>query len=256
MTEAITTHARVIGALILREARVRHGRTQFGYLWAIVEPVFYVVMLSVLFASFRGRAPFGDSMALFFASGILPYHLFRNTTQQLGAAFEANKPLFNYPVINQIDAVYARLILEVATWSLVVVLVFSFIIVVLDVPTPADIPESLTAAALIVVMAFGIGLINAVVRRKYAAWGIMFNVATSPLLFISGVFFTMESVPSEYREYLAWNPLIHGIEGIRMGYYPNYRSSDLDLNYLFWWGVISVFLGLFLERLTRSVELQ
>ena len=255
--QALKQHARVIGALVLREARVRHGRTQFGYLWAVVEPVFYVIMLSALFSSARGRvAPFGESMSLFFACGILPYHLFRNTVQQLGAAFEANKPLFSYPVIAQIDAVYARLILEVATWCLVVVLVFTFIVLVLDAPLPHDLPQSIMAALLVVLLGFGIGLFNAVVRRKYLAWGVMFNVATSPLLFVSGVFFTMESIPSQYREYLAWNPLIHGVEGIRMGYYPNYRSSDLDLNYLLWWGVISLFLGLFLERFTRSVELQ
>lgn len=256
MVQALTRHARVVGALILREARVRHGRTQFGYLWAVVEPVFYVIMLSALFSSVRGRtAPFGESMSLFFACGILPYHLFRNASQRLGAAFESNKPLFNYPVIEQIDAIYARLILEVATWSLVVVLVFSFIIIVLDAPQPHDLPQSLYAVALVILTGFGVGLFNAVVRRKYAAWGIMFSVVTSPLLFVSGVFYTMESIPSQFRHYLAWNPLIHGIEGVRMGYYPNYRSTDLDLTYLMWWGVISLFLGMFLERYTRSVEL-
>lgn len=249
-------HARVVGALVLREARVRHGRTQFGYLWAIVEPVFYVIMLSALFSAFRGRAPFGDSMGVFFASGILPYHLFRNMTAQLGGAFEANKPLFNYPVIQQIDAVFARLILEAASWSLIVLVVMTFVILVLDGPLPNDILQCLIASSLVILMASGIGLINAVIRRKYFAWGIMFSVATSPLLFVSCVFYTLESIPSQFRWYLALNPLVHGIEGVRMGYYLNYRSSELDLSYLLWWGVASVFLGLFLERFTRSIELQ
>lgn len=256
MTQALSIHARVIGALVLREARVRHGRTKFGYLWAIVEPVFYVVALSALFSSFRGRAPFGDSMALFFSTGILTYHLFRNTAQQLGASFEANQPLFNYPIIQQIDAVFARLVLEVATWVLVVILVMTFVILVLDAPLPHNLPASLLAVALVVLMGFGVGLLNAVVRRKFVAWAVMFNVVTSPLLFISCVFYTLESIPSEYRHYLAWNPLVHGIEGVRMGYYPNYRCSELDLTYLLYWGVVTVFLGLFLERHTRSIELQ
>ena len=256
MTPTYALHARVVGALVLREARVRHGRTRFGYLWAIVEPVFYVIMLSAMFSAFRGKPPFGESMGVFFATGILSYHLFRNLTQQLGAAFEQNKPLFNYPPIQQIDAILARVILEVASWLVIVTLVMTFVIVVLDGPLPNNIPRVALAASLVILMAFGIGLINAVIRRKYVAWGIMYNVATSPLLFISCVFYTLESIPSEYRWYLAWNPLVHGVEGIRMGYYLNYRSSALDLNYLLWVGVITTFVGLFLERFTRSVELQ
>lgn len=256
MKRALTIQARVVGALVLREARVRHGRTLFGYFWAIVEPVFYVIALSAMFSSFQARAPFGESMPVFFATGILTYHLFRNVTQQLGAAFEANRPLFTYPVLQQIDAVFARLILEIASWVMVVILVFSVIVLIFGGPLPEDIFRVTLVSSLVVLMAFGIGLINAAVRRKYPAWGIMFNVATSPLLFISCVFYTLESIPGQYRAHLAWNPLVHGIEGIRMGYYLNYRSSLLDLTYLLWWGIITVLLGLLLERFTRSVELQ
>jgi len=255
MTRAIKIQARVVGALLLREARVRHGRTQFGYLWAIVEPVFHVVILSALFSTFARQAPFGDSMGLFFATGVLPFHLYRNTAQYLGAAFEANKPLFNYPVIQQLDAVFARFLLELATWFIVVLIVMSFVIGVLDAPKPNDLAGILHAMAFVALFGFGLGLLNAVIRRKYNAWGVMFNVATSPLLFLSAVFYTLESIPSEFRGYLAWNPLVHGVEGFRTGYYLNYRSSALDLNYLMWCGLVCLCLGLLFERLTRAMEL-
>ena len=41
--EALITQARVVGALILRETRVRYGRSQLGYLWAFTSPIMYVV---------------------------------------------------------------------------------------------------------------------------------------------------------------------------------------------------------------------
>ena len=83
---AVATQARVIGALMLRELRVRFGRTKLGYLWAVLQPVGWIVMLSLVFGLI-GRLPgFGDNMPLFFATGVLPFLLFQQTTAQLGNA--------------------------------------------------------------------------------------------------------------------------------------------------------------------------
>ncbi len=49
MDGVLTTQARVIGALVLRETRSAFGDTQLGYLWAIVNPALSTLVLVAIF---------------------------------------------------------------------------------------------------------------------------------------------------------------------------------------------------------------
>ncbi len=254
VNQTLKNYVRVIGALVLREARVRHGRTRLGYLWALIEPVFYVAVLSLLFSSFRSRAPHGESFALFFATGILPFQFYRNLANHVGGGFHANRPLFSYPLVKPIDAAISRTVLEIATSVVAICALFGVLVILLDVPLPHNLPNLFLAYSLMALYGFGTGLTNAVIRRKYPSWAQLFQLWMGPAFFLSGIFYSMQQVPSYYRYILSWNPLIHGVEGFRAGYYANYRTADLDLMYLFWFGISVTFFGLISERVTRKLD--
>ena len=91
---------RVLFALILREARVKHGRSRLGYTWTIIDPLFLIVVMSLLFGAFSRVPPYGDNFGIFFSTGVLPFQYFRGSSIFVGASFEANKPLFNYPLVS------------------------------------------------------------------------------------------------------------------------------------------------------------
>ena len=57
--EAITVQARVVFALVLREMRIRFGRTQFGCLWAVAEPLAFIAAFSSIFYFMDRHPPFG-----------------------------------------------------------------------------------------------------------------------------------------------------------------------------------------------------
>ena len=165
MFKGLKTQVRVIFSLILREARVRHGRSKFGYAWAIVEPAALIIFLTFLFSQVRAGAVTSVDFATFFATGVLPFQMFRSTTQYMSVAIEANRPLFNYLPVKPIDAVIARWILEICTLSIVMVLVYGFQIWVLGAPAPFDIAGILLVVAVIATMALGAGLTLAIGRR-------------------------------------------------------------------------------------------
>jgi capsular polysaccharide transport system permease protein len=242
---------RVIFAMVLREARVRHGRARIGYAWAIVEPVLLISILTLIFSEFGSARMAGGDFALFFATGVLSFQLFRNTSVYVSMAFDQNQPLFNYPLVKPIDAALARFILDASTHFLILVLVFTFQIVVLKAIPPNDIPQMMLAAGLLLAMAFGAGTNLAVARRFVPSISNVYLVIMGPAFFVSCVFFSLSSVPTMYREILAWNPLVHGVEGFRAGYYPQYSAQDVDLFYLLAWVVILNFIGLVGEWLTR-----
>jgi capsular polysaccharide transport system permease protein len=250
----IFVQIRVILALVLREARVRHGRSRAGYTWSIVEPVLLISVLTFLFTNFRSQSDSAINFAIFFATGVLPFQLFRNSSQYISQAFQSNLPLFNYPMVKPIDAVIGRTVLEFATHIVVMVLVLSFQILFLDADLPNDIATMLLAVFLLIFLAFGAGLNLAITRRRIPSISNLYTLIMGPAFFISGVFFSLSSLPSVYRELLAWNPLIHGLELFRSGYFVGYETQDISVLYLFWWGITLTFIGLLRERIGKRVD--
>jgi capsular polysaccharide transport system permease protein len=74
-----------------------------------------------------------------------------------------------------------------------------------------------------------------------------------PLFFISGVIYPISSIPYPYQEWLMWNPIVHGVEGVRLGFGPYYRFPvELDVPYLFKVALVLMLLGLMLHARFNS----
>ena len=73
-----------------------------------------------------------------------------------------------------------------------------------------------------------------------------------PLYFISGVFFSVEVIPSEYRPWLLWNPVLHALEIIRGAYFTAIDTHYGDPGYLAVWVVASLALGLVTFHVYRN----
>lgn len=252
MQQAAAIQGRVIVALMLRELRTRFGRTQIGYLWAVLEPVTYIATMTFVFDLF-GRPPrIGDSWPVFFATGVLTFLTYRKISSSLSNAFAANQALLVYPIVKPIDTLAARALLELATKLVVVLIVFAGIIVLFGAPLPTRPEHMIVALLLMAVLGFGIGTISAVITRKMPSWPHIDSIIQRPLIFISGVMFVPDSLPNSVREWLEWNPILHGIEWMRYGYYDTYRADTIDIMYLAWWAFGAALVGLAAERLVAS----
>lgn len=244
----LATMARVIAALLLRETRVRFGRAQIGYLWAILEPLGGVIVLAFAF-QLIGRAPdVGQSLYLFLAIGMLGFSLQRRLTVQLGNAFDANKALLFFPVVKRIDTLIARGILEVATSLLSMMIIIAGLMALEGVSPPARLDIFATGIAALALLGFGLGTLNAILNAHFGSWRHVEVMISRPLFLMSGVFFTPAMLPSAITDILVWNPIFHGIEWLRYGYYEGYRPDFISFEYLIGWGLVATLAGLAAER--------
>ena len=124
-------------------------------------------------------------------------------------------------------------------------------IIIFGVPFPANPAYMLFVFCLITIFGFGAGLCSAVLQRVVPSWRNFYNIMLGPALFVSCVFYTLESIPTYYRQIMSWNPIIHCVEGFRDGYYADYPADSVSLFYLFTWGIVLTFLGLFFERIVK-----
>lgn len=242
------TMVNVVGALLLREVRVRFGASSLGYMWALVEPLSGILLFTIAFQMI-GKPPLaGDSLALFFALSMLGYDVYRRINNQVGSALVANAALLTYPIVKPVDTFLARGMLEFATGSLNLVLAIALLMIVEDVPAPAHIDRVVGGVLCLAGLGFGMGCINATIDQYFASWRYIESVIQRPVFLMSGIFFTPASMPSEVYAILAWNPIIHGIEWMRYGYYEGYRSDHVDIYYLVGWGLVTTVVGLACQR--------
>jgi capsular polysaccharide transport system permease protein len=240
--------ARVIAALLLRETRVRFGRAQIGYLWAIIEPLAGVLILAFVFQMI-GRAPnVGHSLYLFLAIGMLGFSLQRRLAVQLSNAFNANRALLYFPVVQRIDTLIARGILETATSLLSMMIIIAGLMLIEGVPPPAHLDIFATGIAALALLGFGLGTVNAILGIHFSSWSHIEGLISRPLFLMSGVFFTPDMLPSVLTDVLTWNPILHGIEWLRYGYYEGYRPDFISVPYLLGWGLVTTLVGLAGER--------
>ena len=247
----LAVQARVIGALILRETRSRFGRSQLGYLWAIAEPLCYIISLSLLFDAISRHSPFGSSVALFFATGLLPYQLYSRIASALVTAFDANEALLTYPIVKPVDTLVARALLELATAALVMILLFGGLVLLAGAPEPESLHVMVLAILGLALFGFGIGTINAVIAKLFVSWRQVYDVISRPLMLVCGVFFTLDTLPAGARDIISYIPVTHGIELFRSGYYSGYRSTVVSISYLFVSGLVLCLIGLAAERAIR-----
>lgn len=231
MNGALATQTRVIGALVLRETRTAFGNTQLGYLWAVVNPALSTLVLVFIFSAV-GRVPaFGTSFALFFATGVLPFQTYSKLSSGLMTAISASRGLLSYPLVNETDILLSKYILVTLTYIMIIFVFFTLIIMGDDASLPVRIEQCAVAFLALSLLGLGAGATNAVIFRLWPTWKQVESIVSRPLFFLSGIFYVPSDFPTHIVKILAWNPVIHGIEWFREGYYGNYHSIILDKSY-------------------------
>jgi capsular polysaccharide transport system permease protein len=90
------------------------------------------------------------------------------------------------------------------------------------------------------VLGMGVGCVNAVATAFFPTWRNIWAVLRRPLFILSGILFTFDMAPPGFRDWIWWNPIIHVIGQMRMGFYQSY-----DGDYISWIYVFGVSLSLF-----------
>ncbi len=248
----ISLQLRVIATLVLRETRASFGTSSIGYLWAVITPAVSVALLFFIFTMINRQAPYGGSLPLFFATGILTIEFFNKLSHTLMKTFDANKALLTYPLIKETDALFARVILISSTY-LVIMMIFYGALYALGLADRPRHPGQLLGAFLAVMaLGFGFGTLNAVIVSLWESWAQIEKILTRPLIFISGVFYVPSNLPPRATEILQWNPIIHLVEWMREGFYPHYDSRILAPEYPLFLAMILILAGLGGERLFRK----
>jgi capsular polysaccharide transport system permease protein len=237
---------RTIMALILREMSTRYGRTPGGYIWAILEPLAAILVLSVAFSLVMRTPSLGTSFLLFYATGYLPFNLYQVLSGSISKAIIFSRPLLKYPAVTWIDAVIARFLLNSLTGLLIAIVLLTGILVVIGSRTSLEFPPIIMAMSLAMILGLGVGVLNCALSGLFPIWEVTWSIITRPLFLASGVIYIYEDLPPMAQSVLWYNPLIHLTGMMRTGFFPTYTAAYITGIYVLGVALICLALGLIL----------
>lgn len=251
-----TEYIYVIRALILRDIKSRFMGSAWGYLISIGWPLSHILLLLIIHGVFGRLQPYGDSAAVWYSTGIVPFMAFSYTLRFVVLGLLQNAPLLSFPAVKVMDILFARALVEVLT----VFIVFTVLSIFLELSGSSFIPHqplrAFYALALSFVLGLSWGIIFACLSKISSAWNIVSLLFVMSLWTASGIFFVPIHFPSILTEILYLNPLIHVVDLFRSAYFDGFAEDRADWNYVIQWSVCSLFAALVLERFLRGRMVQ
>lgn len=246
-------------ALIIRNLQQRFtmnasNKRIFDLLGIFLEPGVHVLVWTMI-RVFRNQEIYNNlSLATFILLGTIPWLFTYNIFNSCSIIIAENRGLFFFRQIKPLDPVFALLITELGIMGLVfcsTLLVFSLLGIGWQIQDPL---RWLTAVALYVLFIAGLGLFIAVSAFFIKYVKKIVKTFMRIMYLFSGIFFSAQMLPEQYKIYFALNPMFQFITISR----ECFSNSALEYNtfgdvfYLFKCATISMTLGLGMYTVFRN----
>lgn len=244
---ATESYLHVLHALMLRDMRTRFGGSLWGYGVIVLWPCVHIFLLIAIYTFQKLPVPVGDSRPLFFASGAVPVLIFQYISREVMKAVISNRPLTYYPQVKLFDVIFARILVEIVTGFLGLIVVFSILIGMGIDPRPSEPFTAVCGYLAAIVLGIGVGTINVAIISFFPGWMIGYSLFSIIMYISSGVMFLPSFMPEQIYYWMKFNPAIQIVEWVRSAYYPT-LSLHIDYAYVLLFALTCVTLGLLLVK--------
>jgi len=181
----------LLSELVIKEIKLKYRRSYLGILWTLIEPLLTMVVLTMVFSSFRGN---GDRFfPIYILSGRLLYSYFSNATKAAMKSIRVNSqmikkvyvPKYIYPLASIISQYFTFLI------SLVVLV---GVAIWLKVEPTIHLIEAIVPLTILFVMVMGVGLILATLAVFFRDMEYLWGVILMLIMYCSAIFYGPETV--------------------------------------------------------------
>src|SRR6476661_6646962 len=200
--------------LTWRDVKVRYNQTSLGAAWAILQPLFMMIIFTIFFGRLAGVASSGIPYPLFALAGLVPWTFFANAITASGNSLVGSANLITkvyFPrLIVPAAAMLAGLVDFLLAFLMLVLLMFYYRI------TPTV--QILFLPVLILLTALfslGIGTWMSALNVKYRDVRFALPFVIQLWLFVSSVILPSTAIPPKWRWLLTLNPMSGIIEGYR-----------------------------------------
>jgi ABC-2 type transport system permease protein len=226
----IRTNRELIWALALKELRVRYKRSALGFLWALLNPLLMMVILTVVFSTIMRIQV--DHYAVFLLSALLPWTFFSQSLSYAVESIVGNGELLKKVYIAKSVFPTAAVLSNVINFFFSVIPLL-FLLPLLRFPfhwTWIYLPVPLLG---LVLFALGCSFFLAMANVFFRDVAHILQVIISAWFYVSPVIYSLDLLPARYRLFFRLNPMVYLLNGFRLAIYygllPSWQSVAASL---------------------------
>ena len=200
--------------LTWRDVKVRYKQTALGAAWAILQPLFMMVIFTIFFGRLAGVDSAGIPYPLFALAGLVPWTFFSNAITTSGNSLVGSANLITKVYFPRLIVPAAAMLAGLVDFALAFLLFVVMMVYYRVTPTVQVLflPVLIVMTAL---FALGVGTWMAALNVKYRDVRFALPFLIQLWLFVSSVILPSSALAPRWRWLLMLNPMSGIIEGYR-----------------------------------------
>jgi len=204
--------------LTWRDVKVRYKQTALGAAWAIIQPLFTMIIFTIFFGNLAKVPSDGIPYPIFAYAALLPWTFFSNAITSSGNSLVGSAHLIT-------KVYFPRMIIPgaaVAAGLIDLMVAFGILIILMIYYGVGATWNLLMLPALILLttlLAIGVGMYTSALNVKYRDIRYALPFAIQLLMFATPIIYPVSLVPERWRWAFNINPLTGIIEGFRASFF-------------------------------------
>jgi ABC-type polysaccharide/polyol phosphate export permease len=226
----IIKNRELIWALAMKDLRVRYKRSILGFLWALLNPLLLMIVLTVVFSTVM-RWPI-DHYAIFLISALVPWTFFSQALSYSAESIVSNGDLLKKINIGKSVFPVAAILANLINFVLSLI---PLAILLLALRYPIHITWLYLPIPLLGLIAWtlGISFFCAAANVFFRDVSHIVQIVISALFYFCPIIYSLDFVPERYHFYFKLNPMLYILNGFRLSIYygtlPSIQSAALSL---------------------------
>jgi ABC-type polysaccharide/polyol phosphate export permease len=226
----IYRYRELIWALALKELRVRYKRSVLGFLWALLNPLLMMIILTLVFGTIMRFSI--DHYAIFLLSMLLPWTFFSQSLAYGVESVVGNAQLLKKVQVPKLVFPVAAVLANTINF-LLSLLPLALLILVLRFPfhwTWIYLPVPMLGLFL---FTLGTCFLFATANVFFRDVSHIVQIILSAWFYVSPIIYSLDFIPSRYRIFFRLNPILYVLNGFRLSIYygllPSVQSVAMSL---------------------------
>lgn len=200
--------------LVWRDFKVRYKQTVLGVAWALLQPVFSMIVFTIIFGKLAGLSSDGYPYAIYVYAGLLPWTFFASGVNLGGLSLVNQQHLLT-------KVYFPRLFVPTAAVGIGLVdmliagVIYAGLMLWFQQPPTLSLLALPGLVLLLTLATLGFSYLLAALTVSYRDFRFVIPFMMQAMMYISPVVYPVSMVPDKYQWVLALNPMAGIIDGFR-----------------------------------------
>ncbi len=200
--------------LVMRSIKVRYAQSVLGIGWAIIQPVFSMIVFTVIFGRLAKIDSEGVPYALFSFAALVPWTYFANSLTEATSSLVGQAHIINKIYFPRLLLPFSSVVAKLLDFGIAMLILFGLMAAYGMWPNIGILSFPLLIL-LMMLSSAGLGLWLTAMAIQYRDVAYASSFIVQLLMYAAPVVYPSSLIPEKYRLLYALNPMVGVIEGFR-----------------------------------------